>query len=751
MIRYILTSLCVLFLSFGLKAADLNGIIKGKVFDKTTQESLAGVYVVYGKNLGTTTDQDGSYIIKTTEGKLKITFQFIGYESVTKDIVFKEVETIELNIGLEMKVREIDQIVISANKTEQKVAELTVSMDIIKTAFLSDNHITDAQELINKTPGIEVMDGQASIRGGSGFSYGVGSRVLALIDGLSVLSADAGNIKWQFLPLENLSQIEIIKGASSVLYGSSALNGIINFRTADASNIPVTQFFAETGIFGKPKNRNWIWWNTPKVFTSASFSHLQKIGRTDIGIGSNLLIDEGYRRLNGEKLARVSLRLKHFNSKVEGLSYGLNLNAGYTIKRDFVLWENADSGALKQNESATIELHGDFLAINPYISLKKSDRYRHDLRMQIQSSRNRFPESEKNNSDAVSAFSEYQLWYRLFEFLDLTAGASENYSHVTSNFFGDHTGLNVAGFAQFEIRPLNRLKAVAGLRIENNSLDRKNDKVIPIFRAGLNWQAADYTFIRASFGQGYRYPSIAEKYAATTLGSVTIIPSPGIQPESGWSSEAGIKQGILLGKMRGQADFSLFMSQNKNMIEYFLAMYTDPDTGIPSTGFKATNIEQSRVYGGEMEFMLNGSIGNINTTISGGYTFIYPVEFNKATNKNTGTYLKYRRKHSGKISLNASWKKFESDLSLYAKSKILRIDDFFLSEVIGEAILPGFPGYWQKNNTAYYLIDGTIGYKLNSMLSLSFAVKNITNTEYMGRPGDIQPQRNFSLRLSGKF
>ena len=72
-------------------------------------------------------------------------------------------------------------------------------MDVLKKDDFLKTHITDAQELINKTSGIEVMDGQASIRGGSGFSYGVGSRVLALIDGLPVLSPDAGNIKWQFL------------------------------------------------------------------------------------------------------------------------------------------------------------------------------------------------------------------------------------------------------------------------------------------------------------------------------------------------------------------------------------------------------------------------------------------------------------------------------------------------------------------------------------------------------------------------
>ena len=95
---------------------------------------------------------------------------------------------LNLNVGLDMEIKEIGQIVVSANKSEQKVAELTVSMDIIKSGDFLKTHITDAQELINKTPGIEVLDGQASIRGGSGFSYGVGSRVLALIDGLPVFS-----------------------------------------------------------------------------------------------------------------------------------------------------------------------------------------------------------------------------------------------------------------------------------------------------------------------------------------------------------------------------------------------------------------------------------------------------------------------------------------------------------------------------------------------------------------------------------
>ncbi len=733
-----------------LNVAFTQGIITGLVTDNTTLEPLYGVYVIYGRNKGTSTDKDGYYTFRSDTSRLNIIFQFVGYKTIEKTISVTPADTTYLNIGLEMEMKEIGQIVVSANKTEQKVAELTVSMDILKSDDFLETHITDAQELINKTPGIEVLDGQASIRGGSGFSYGVGSRVLALIDGLPVLSPDAGNIKWQFLPLENIAQIEIIKGASSVLYGSSALNGIINFRTADASNIPETRFFAEAGVYGNPANNKWKWWDTPRFFSSVSFSHLQRFGKTDFGLGVNLLTDNGYRKYNTEKLGRINLRLKHRSTRIQGLTYGLNINTGYTPKTDFILWENAETGALKQDTSSVSRLRGSFVAADPYISYNNG-RFSHDLRMRFQSSNNRFPVRDENNSDAISLYTEYQVSCKLSDFINLIGGISDNYNKVVSNFHGDHSGFNIAGFLQMEADPVPRMKMVAGLRLEQNSLDGEHDRIVPIFRTGINWQAAEYTFLRASFGQGYRYPSIAEKYASTTLGSVKIYPNPFVMPERGWSSEAGIKQGIMFGQITGQADLAVFFSQNTDLIEYLFGSYPDPVTGISGLGFLADNVEQSRVYGTEMEFLLSSSYGDLTLTAGGGYTYIHPVEFNSYTSKSTGVYLKYRRKHSFKINIGSTFKKVVTNLTLYARSKILNIDDIFLDEVTGEEILPGFPGYWRTHNTGYVLLDCSFGYKLNKFLSLSLAVKNITNTEYMGRPGDIQPQRNYSLRLSGKF
>ena len=83
-------------------------------------------------------------------------------------------------------------------------------------------------------------------------------------------------------------------------------------------------------------------------------------------------------------------------------------------------------------------------------------------------------------------------------------------------------------------------------------------------------------------------------------------------------------------------------------------MHHDPFTGLSDLGFKATNVEQSRIYGGEMEVMMSRSFGKIKTTMAGGYTYIYPVEYNAYTNQNTDVFLKYRRKHSAKLGLTVA-------------------------------------------------------------------------------------------------
>ncbi|MCD4768861.1 MAG: TonB-dependent receptor [Bacteroidales bacterium] len=747
--RTLFTALLLVFAGTLLHAQ--KSMVSGWVYDINTGESLPGVHIIYDGSRGIATDKNGKFLITFKGQSIELLFRFVGYKSETQTLIIKTGESLETEIALTPDITEINEIVVTAGKSEQRLSELTVSMNLIKPYMITRNHIVNASEIINMTPGIEIMDGQASIRGGSGYSYGAGSRIMALVNGLPMLSTDAGNIKWGTLPVENLSQIEVIKGASSVLYGSSALNGVINFITGDAGDVPVTRFSIVTGIYDKPKNKDWVWWDTPRMVESLSFSHSKRYGNTDIEIGSRLINDNGYRRLNDERIGRVNFRIKHNSAKYKSLSYGLGVNGSYTLKNDFLLWEDALYGALKQSEATAMDYKGVSFSIDPFISISGSNNLKHEFKARYLANLNRMPENPNNNSNSYSLFTEYQYTRSLSEIINIVAGVSQQYSIINSEFYGDHTGFNIAAYSQFEIKPTEKLKGVAGVRLEESFLDGDADRLVPIFRTGVNYRIASSSFMRFSFGQGYRYPSVAEKYAYTTVGSIIIFPNPEIRSESGWSSEIGLKRGISTEKVSGYTDISLFYSQNKDLIEYVFGIYPDPVTGEFGYGFRPVNIQNSRVYGAEVEFMLNRNIGRLNTTLRGGYTYMYPVEYNAVTNKNTGDYLKFRRKHSAKISLSTIYRKMEFGMNIYIQSKILEIDDVFVNPLTRETILPGFYDYWTENQSGHFVMDFQTGYRLNSRYSFSFSVKNLTNTEYMGRPGDIMPHRYYSLQFTGRF
>lgn len=722
--------------------------VSGRVFDGRTMEPMPGTSIIDAQGRVSSTDTRGLFSLSLPEGKQDLTFRYVGYETYTVTVVVHADSLLNLSIALEPVATEIDQVVVTAHRMEQPIAESTVSVSVLRPEGMASGHRTDATEILNRASGIEVLNGQASVRGGSGYSYGAGSRVMVLIDGLPALTPDAGSIRWHSLPLENLSQIEIIKGASSVLYGSSALNGIVNFRTAEPTKEGKSSVYAQTGIFDNPRQTNWIWWDAPRTTHTTSFSHSKQYGRTGISLGSFLMLDNGYRKLDDEKLGRLNVRLKRTHRKWEGVSYGLAMNGGMVDKHDFLLWEDAEYGALKQNPVTAAQMRGLFLFVDPFISYVQEGKQTHHLRMRFQASDNAFREKTQNNSTTRSMFGEYQVWVPASNTLNLNSGLLWYNSHIHSNFYGNHQGMNLAAYAQADVRPSEVLTLVAGLRIEYNSLDKISDKAVPLFRAGVNYRMRQATFLRASFGQGYRYPSIAEKFAATTIGAISIIPNPNIQPESGWNAEVGVKQGIISSRIDGLIDLAIFYGQNKDMIEYKFGFHRNPHTNVHEFGFRALNIEYSRVYGMELETIINHRVGRLNNTATFGYVFMHPTEFDPGTYRSTGDYLKFRRKHALSAGISSAYRQFEAGLYLMARSRILAIDDVFLNPATREQILPGFFDYWQDHNAGHILLDFSISYRITPGIKLSIAVKNMTNTEYMGRPGDIRPHRHFSARIT---
>lgn len=235
--KYIYT---LIFLIFSSITFSQDATLKGIITDKITKEPLIGANVIYADGKGTVTGIDGDYSLTIPAGSYTVKFRYVGYEEVTKSVTLTAGQVLKIDVDLS-EGKELETVVVSAGKFEQNLEDLTVSMAVIKPSLLENKNVTNAETILEQVPGVTVQDGQVCIRGGSGFAYGAGSRVLMMVDELPLLSGDAGDVKWNTLPIENLSQIEVIKGASSVLFGSSALNGAINIRTAYPTDKPVTK------------------------------------------------------------------------------------------------------------------------------------------------------------------------------------------------------------------------------------------------------------------------------------------------------------------------------------------------------------------------------------------------------------------------------------------------------------------------------------------------------------------------------
>jgi iron complex outermembrane receptor protein len=190
---------------------------------------------------------------------------------------------------------------------------------------------------LDQTPGLNILDGEPQIRGGSGFTFGVGAKVAVIVDDMPMLSGDAGRPEWGFVPVENISQVEIIKGAASVLSGSSALSGSIHIRTAYPTSKPLNKVNFYTGFYSAPSVPGAKWWTDFPLITGANFIHAKAYNNWDVVVGGNVNYDHGYigapkpgqyvidtisnftDRQMAMKRARLNFNIRHRSSKITGL------------------------------------------------------------------------------------------------------------------------------------------------------------------------------------------------------------------------------------------------------------------------------------------------------------------------------------------------------------------------------------------------------------------------------------------------
>ncbi|HEY4799848.1 MAG TPA: TonB-dependent receptor, partial [Bacteroidia bacterium] len=678
---------------------------------------------------------------------------------------------------------ELGVMVVSAGKFEQKLEEVTVSMDVMKQTLIQNKNSTTMEDVMQQCPGVNILDGQANIRGGSGFSYGAGTRVLVLVDDMPLLTADAGDVKWDFIPIENIEQVEVIKGASSALFGSSALNGVINFRTSYPKDTAHTSVSTSTGFYDNPKRKELIWWKDQNpIYSNTSFFHSRQIKNFDLVLGGNAFSDQGYRKLEVTQRYRFNFGTRYRFQKIKGLSVGVNGNYMDTHGGYFILWQSGDSAYYPQGGSVS-NYHTTRTTVDPFITYYSPNGSRQSLRTRFYEATNRNNTNQASVSDVWYGEYQYQAHFR--KELTITSGVVSTYSEVHSDsMYGNHFSSNVGLFSQLD-KKFDRLILSLGIRGEYFKVDTAETKykvimgkdtttlpIHPVARAGVNYRIASQTHLRASFGQGYRFPSVAEKFISTKVSGLTIYPNPQIQPETGWSAEIAAKQGFKISNFRGYIDLAGFWQEYKNMMEFTFNYWVPPGTPHPTSplvmypyfGAKSINVGRAQIKGIELTIAGEGRIGQVEISMLGGYTYIKPIDLDWDSAKSGGTYngniLKYRYEHTAKCDIQADYKKWSFGASVRYNSFMKNIDKSFQTEVANDIlptyhshiyILPGLQEYRQLHHTGDVVLDFRMAYALSNTVRASFIVNNILNREYMGRPGDVQPPRTFAFMLNFKI
>ena len=743
------------------------GVIKGMVVDQENQQPLIAATLKLGQT-GITTDLDGQFSIEISPGKYLLEISYIGYQSVKDTITIGAGQTIAINYELGPSAVLLEAATITSGKYEQSLGEVTVSLDILQPKLVRNTGKVALDGAIEKIPGVTVIDGQANIRGGSGYTFGAGSRVLMLVDDIPILDGASGSTNFPDIPIENIAQIEVVKGAASALYGSSALNGIVNVRTAYATSEPETAASVFYNVTFDPENKDWVWWEErPRTF-GASLTHKRKFKKLDLVLGSYYYNEESYNKHTSRKYGRVNFNTQYRVS--DRLTIGLNGNFNQGVRSNFFYWASADQPYIPaENTDSRTELTR--FNIDPRVTYFDKHGNKHRFLGRYNHVDNLAENDRANFSGQF--YGEYQFQRKFTPLsLVLTTGVVGQFTSSEAELYGDttFTSNNIATYLQLDKKFGDRLNVAFGFRYEYNVLDNpgfqsscevvepsRDEESKPVFRLGASYALQEFTFLRASIGQGYRYPTIAEKYIDTQVGGIAIIPGPGLQSETGWSAELGLKQGFKINSFNGFIDLSGFLMRYQNMMEFNLVATSCV------LGFQATNIGDTEIKGLEVSIAGQGNIGEVTTSLLAGYTYIDPrfddfdntpipasesgtiAQINANNSSAEDNILKYRSRHLFKFDAEAQYKKFSLGLAAFRNSRFEAIDATF------ELIIPGLSQFRNEVDDGIFQINARAAYQITDEIKASLILNNATNEVFAYRPGFMGPPRNLLARLDFNF
>jgi len=746
--------------------------LTGSISDAQTQEPLIGASVIIPPNLGTISDGNGQFRIRLNAANFKITVSHIAYASQTFTIRLDR--DTSLVVQLQKQAAVLNMINITGSKSERSIMRDISQVDILKADLIYNVNASKLADAVDKIPGVTVIDGQINIRNGSGFAYGAGSRALMVVDGQPMLTADRNDIRWNFVPVEMIDQVEVVKGASSALYGSGALNGVVHVRTFwPGEKASETRLQTYTTYFDKPKRQEQAWWgDAAPMEHGIGVAHGQRFGRFDVVGGINIINSQSFIEYCNQSQRRFTLKTRFRPKKAHGFTYLLSGSYMESEEADYIIWNDSDSGAYiplrgtrPETYDGVVRIDRKQWQVSPAIHYTAKNGDSHKL--QSRWYHLEFLNFTKNLQTNLY-MADYLYTRQILKNWKLSGGFNLQRFDVNDPIgIGVHNGKIQAGFVQFN-RVAARLNLEAGFRYEHFSLTNLPDRSAPVIKLGANYLIKNELSVRASFGQGYRFPSMSEMFVNKPDDRLSIYPNPDLRPESGWSAELGVKKEMNIGSWRLYADAALFMMDYKDMTAFVLGSFvpdsiTNPtlDDYIRYLGFRSENISRARIGGIELSLTTLGKIGDVPLRIMTGYTYSYPVDLNyNDTLSNVFNYwgrlfssmfaskdsyllqpmLKYRNRHLIKVDVESGYKNLLLGIDFRYYSKLESLDTIFV------AVIPGMTDYNASRSGNEFTFNVRAGYDFGKYGQVTLIVNNLTNRFYTLRFARAEPPRNITLQ-----
>ncbi len=498
------------------------------------------------------------------------------------------------------------EILITPSRFEKKQEDNARSVEVIDSEIIEKSNSRNVLDLIRKTVGIDIVQTGGLGRAASAFIRGAESdHTLVLIDGIRVNDPNVGSFDLSDLQLDNVDRIEIVKGASSVSYGSEAIGGVINIITKEASKTGLS-LKALGGSYGTHSEQINIGQSNEIFSNSLSASYLSSDGlsaatpSTEDDAYENISISTQHKvRLNENTFLKLNNRALFSKTELDGFEFGVGPvdDLNFEQKRDLF----TTGLALDSKLSDSTKLKSQFTYTNE--RLTGID-----------------PNTQFNNFDirGENTFATIALSNQLNDFVNASVGVDYlNRKAENQNNFDESR--DTVSFWTENSFSYQDLIFNFGLRYDDNS----DFGSATTFSLSSRYQyASNGSNIHSSIGTGFKAPSFNELHFPN-------FGNPDLDVEESRSYDLGVKHYL---NKKINFDITLFYNDFDDLISF------DSET------FLAANITSSSAKG--VEAILNWEV---HPKLDMSLNYVY----NDTKDDSTGLSLARRARHKAGVQLFA--------------------------------------------------------------------------------------------------